>query len=34
MRHGIYDIVLDTYALAGGMPLPSSISSAFCAMEE
>ncbi len=32
MRHGIYDIALDAYDLAGGMPLPSSISSAFCAM--
>jgi hypothetical protein len=32
MRHGIYDIALDACDLAGGMPLPSSISSAFCAM--
>jgi hypothetical protein len=32
MRHGIYDIALDAYDLAGGMPLPSNISSAFCAM--
>jgi hypothetical protein len=31
MRHGIYDIALDAYDLAGGMPLPSSISSVFCA---
>ena len=32
MRHGIYDIALDAYDLVGGMLLPSSISSAFCAM--
>ena len=31
MRHGIYDTALDAYDLAGGMPLPSSISSVFCA---
>jgi hypothetical protein len=31
MWHGIYDIALDAYDVAVGMPLPSSISSAFCA---